>query len=403
MVELQESVEFYSKIEGHKKIVLAFQHFVAMFGATVLVPLLTGLDPLVSLFTAGIGTLIFHFITKRIVPVFLGSSFAYIAPILLVKEKTGDLRYATGGIVFAGALYLLFALLVKLIGTEKIKKLFPPYVTGPMIIVIGLTLSPIAVDMASQNWMISIVVVVSIILSATVFKGFFNLIPVLIGVFVGYIFALITGNVDFTPISNTPIVAVPKFMFPKFDISSIMLIAPVAIATFMEHIGDITTNGAVVGKNFFENPGLHRTLTGDGIATIVAAFLGGPANTTYSENTGVLALTKVYDPSVLRIAAVLAILMSFFAKFGSILQTVPTAVIGGVSLVLFGMIASVGIRTIVNAKVDYSKPKNMIVSSLILTLGIGGASFKIGTVELKGLALAAIVGIIANFLIPDKK
>ncbi|OOC38732.1 uracil transporter [Thermosipho melanesiensis] len=388
---------------GWKKIVLALQHFLAMFGATVLVPLLTGLDPLVALFTAGLGTLVFHLITKRIVPVFLGSSFAYITPILLVKEKTGDLSYATGGIVFAGGVYLFFALLIKLIGVKKIKKLFPPVVTGPMIMVIGLSLSPVAINMASENWLISTVVIITIILSTTVFKGFFNLIPILVGVTVGYSFSTFTGNVDFSPISNSSFISIPKFILPKFELSSILLIAPVAIATFMEHIGDITTNGAVVEKNFLENPGLHRTLIGDGIATMIAGFLGGPANTTYSENTGVLALTKVYDPSVLRVAAIFAIFMSFFSKFGSILQTIPTPVIGGVSLILFGMIASIGVRTIVNEKVDFSKPKNLIVSSLILTIGIGGASVKIGSIELKGLALAAIIGVIANLIIPEKK
>jgi len=402
MIDLQETVEFYSKVEGPQKFVLALQHFIAMFGATVLVPLLTGFDPLVALFTAGIGTLIFHFLTKKEVPVFLGSSFAFIGPILIVKSQTGDLRHASGGIVAAGFVYLLLATLVKLIGIKKIKKLFPPVVTGPMIMVIGLSLSPVAINWASQNWGISITVIVSVILASTVFKGFFNLIPVLIGVSVGYLVAIITGNVDFSPIINSSWISIPKFMFPKFDISSVLLIAPVALATFMEHIGDITTNGAVVGKNFLEKPGLHRTLIGDGVATMVAGFLGGPANTTYSENTGVLALTKVYDPSILRLAAVFAIFMSFLSKFGSILQTIPQPVIGGVSLILFGMIASVGIRTIVNEKVDFSKPKNLIVASLILTIGIGGASIKIGTVELKGLALAALVGILANLIIPEK-
>jgi len=402
MVEFQKTLGVCTSVGGWKKAILGLQHFVAMFGATVLVPLLTGLDPLVSLFTAGLGTLIFHFITKKEVPVFLGSSFAFIGPILIVKSQTGDLRYATGGIVAAGSVYILLAFLVKFIGVERIKKLFPPVVTGPMIMVIGLSLSPVAIGWASQNWGISITVIVSVILASTVFRGFFNLIPVLIGVSVGYFASIITGNIDFTPITNSSWISVPKFMFPKFDLSSILLVAPVALATFMEHIGDITTNGAVVGKNFLVKPGLHKTLIGDGIATMVAGFLGGPANTTYSENTGVLALTKVYDPSVLRMAAIFAIFMSFLSKFGSILQTIPQPVIGGVSLILFGMIASVGIRTIVNEKVDFSKPKNLIVASLILTIGIGGASVKIGTVELKGLALAALVGIIANLLIPEK-
>ncbi|SHH33381.1 uracil-xanthine permease family protein [Thermosipho atlanticus] len=402
MIQFEETLGNYYSVNGWRKVVLSIQHFVAMFGATILVPLLTGLDPLVALFTAGFGTLIFHQVTKKIVPVFLGSSFAFISPILLVKEQTGNLQYATGGIVAAGVVYLLFSLLVKIIGIQRIKKLFPPVVTGPMIIVIGLSLSPVAINMASKNWGIAIIVIISIILASTVFKGFFTLIPILIGVTVGYIASILTGTVNFEPIYHSSLISLPNFLFPKFNLSSIIIIAPVAIATFMEHIGDITTNGAVVNKNFIENPGLHRTLVGDGLATIIAGFLGGPANTTYSENTGVLALTRIYDPSILRLAAIFAILMSFFSKFGSVLQTIPKPVIGGVSLILFGMIASVGIRTIVNEKVNFSKAKNLIVASLILTIGIGGANIKIGTVEFKGLALAAIVGVISNLLIPDK-
>ncbi len=386
-----------------KCFMLSLQHFVAMFGATVLVPLLTGLDPLVAIFTAGLGTLIFHFVTGRIVPVFLGSSFAYIVPIIYVKEKfNGDISYSLGGVAVAGAVYLAVALVVKLLGVNVIKKIFPPVVTGSMIIVIGLGLSPVAVDMSSKNWLIAGIVVLSVILVSTVFKGFLSLIPVLVGVTVGYVVSSLTGNVDFTPIKEAAWFSVPNFTLPKFDLSAIAVIAPVAFVTVMEHIGDITTNGAVVGKNFFEKPGLHRTLIGDGFATMIASFIGGPANTTYSENTGVLAITKVYDPSILRGAAILAIVVSFLSKFGSILKTIPTPVIGGVSLILFGMIASVGIRTLVEAKVNFAKSKNLIVSTLILTLGIGGASVKIGTVELKGMALAAIVGILANLLIPEK-
>ena len=390
------------KIRGWRKTVLSLQHFIAMFGATVLVPLLTGLDPLVSLFTAGIGTLIFHFVTGFSVPVFLGSSFAFIAPILLVKEQFGDLSYATGGIVIAGLVYLLFSVLVKAIGLEKVNKVFPPVVTGPMIMVIGLTLSPVAIDMASKNWTVSLIVLATVIIFSTFFKGFFRMIPVLMGVVVGYLISAAMGIVDLTVVKESPIVSLPGFILPKFDWKAISLVAPVAIATFMEHIGDITTNGAVVGKNFIENPGLHRTLIGDGLATAVAGLLGGPANTTYSENTGVLALTRVYDPSVLRGAAIIAIILAFFSKFGAILRTIPTPVIGGVSLVLFGMIASVGVRTMINAKVDFSKSKNLLVASLILTIGVGGAVLKVGNIAFKGVGLAALIGIIANLVIPDK-
>jgi len=402
-VKSSANSDYSSQIDlpASKRFILSLQHFIAMFGATVLVPLLTGLDPLVALFTAGLGTLLFHFLTGGIVPVFLGSSFAFIAPVILVKEKYGDIRYALGGIVAAGIIYLIFALIVKLVGTDIIKKLFPPVVTGPMIMVIGLGLSPVAVNMASTNWPIAFVVIITVIASATIFKGFFSLIPVLTGVLVGYITSALSGIIDYSPIVNASWFSVPNFVFPKFDSGAISLIAPVAFVTVMEHIGDITTNGAVVGKNFFEKPGVHRTLLGDGLATMLAAFLGGPANTTYSENTGVLAITKVYDPSILRGAALLTMLVAFFSKFGAVLQTIPTAVIGGVSLILFGMIASIGVRTLVESKIDFSKSRNLIIAALILTLGIGGASVKIGNVELKGMALAAIVGIIANLIIPE--
>lgn len=391
------------QVRGVKFFLLSLQHFVAMFGATVLVPLLTGLDPLVALFTAGAGTLLFHTITGGIVPVFLGSSFAFIAPVITVKEQMGDLAYATGGIFVAGLVYLLFALLVWLVGIEKVNRLFPPIVTGPMIVIIGLTLSPVAIQMASQNWFVAMVVIATVILTSVLLKGFWSMIPVLFGVLVGYAVSLPLGLVDLSAVQQSSWLSVPKFMLPKFSWSAIATIAPVSIATVMEHIGDITTNGAVVGRNFFEKPGLHRTLIGDGLATSLAGLLGGPANTTYSENTGVLALTRVYDPRVLRGAAFLAMLVAFLSKFGAVLRTIPTPVIGGISLILFGMIASVGIRTLVNAQVDFSKPKNLLVASLILTVGIGGAALKVGHVEFKGLSLAAMVGILANFLIPEKK
>ncbi len=393
----------HQQVRGLKFFLLSLQHFVAMFGATVLVPLLTGLDPLVALFTAGAGTLLFHTITGGIVPVFLGSSFAFIAPIIMVKEQLGELAYATGGIFLAGLVYLIFALLVWFVGTERVKRLFPPLVTGPMIVVIGLTLSPIAIQMASQNWLVAVVVVVTVILTSVLLKGFWSMIPVLFGVLAGYAVSLPLGLVDVSVVQQSSWLSVPHFILPKFNWTAIATIAPVSIATVMEHIGDITTNGAVVGKNFFEKPGLHRTLIGDGLATSLAGLLGGPANTTYSENTGVLALTRVYDPRVLRGAAFLAMLVAFLAKFGAVLRTIPTPVIGGISLILFGMIASVGIRTLVNARVDFSKPKNLLVASLILTVGIGGATLKIGNVEFKGLSLAAIIGIVANLLVPEKK
>lgn len=373
-----------------------------MFGATVLVPLITGLDPLVALLTAGIGTLIFHFVTGGIVPVFLGSSFAFIAPILAVKEIYGDLAYATGGIFVAGLFYVLYALIVKAVGPEKVKKILPPVVTGSMIMVIGLTLSPVAIQMASSDWPLALIVIATVVFVSTMTRGFFSMVPVITGVVVGYVAGLFMGKIDTSVIVSTPLFSVPKVMLPKFDYGAIFMIVPVTLATFMEHLGDITTNGAVVGKNFFDKPGLHRTLLGDGLATAVAGLLGGPANTTYSENTGVLALTRVYDPSVLRGAALVAIFAAFVSKFGAILQTIPQAVMGGVSLILFGMITSVGVRTMVNAEVDFSKPRNLMITALMLTVGIGGAVLKVGRVELKGIGLAALVGIFLNLILPDR-
>ncbi|MGM0640568.1 MAG: uracil-xanthine permease family protein [Thermotogota bacterium] len=386
-----------------KKFILSLQHFIAMFGATILVPLLTGFDPLVTLFAAGIGTLLFHYLTGFIVPVFLGSSFAFIAPVLMVKEATGDLSYASGAIMISGLTYLIFSLVVKIIGYNVLRKLFPTVVTGTMIIIIGLTLAPTAIDMASSNWFIALSTLLTVVIFSTFFKGFLSMIPVLIGVLVGYLVASITGNVDFNAVNNSSWLSLPEFMLPKFSIYAISVTVPVVFATFMEHIGDITTNGAVVGKDFIKKPGLHRTLMGDGLATAFAGFVGAPANTTYSENTGVLALTKNYNPAIIRGAALLAILFSFLSKFGVILRTIPESVIGGVSIVLFGMIASVGIRTLVNEKVDLTNSKNLSIVSLMLILGLGGASIKFGNVEFQGVALAAIVGLIANLIIPNMK
>lgn len=405
------------------KAILSIQHVIAMFGATVLVPMLTGLNPSVALFSAGIGTLLFHLVTKGNVPVFLGSSFAFIPVIITVADKYGDLSYAQGGIVVAGILYLVLSLLVKVFGADKIKSFFPPIVTGPMIIVIGLILSPVAIDMASSNWLVAIVVIVTVMITSIFGKGMFKTIPILCGVIIGYVLSVALGIVDFTPIKDASLLSMPNFTLPKFDIGAIAIIAPIVLAVFMEHIGDITTNGAVVGKNFFNDPGLHRTLLGDGIATIFAGFVGGPANTTYGENTSLLAITKVYDPSVLRLAAVIAVGLSFIGKLGSILQTIPVAVMGGVSFILFGMIASIGIRTITNAKVDFSSNRNLIIASIILVTGIGTEFMKLkqglfnidGTpafegiigiqitdnIQLVGLSLAALIGIIINKVLPE--
>lgn len=384
-----------SNIGLRKELVLAVQHTIAMFGATVLVPFLTGLSPTVALFTAGLGTLVFHLVTKGMVPVFLGSSFAFIAPILAVKEAFG-LPYATGGIIVAGLIYALLSMVIKVVGAEKIRSYLPPTVTGPVIMVIGLNLAPVAIDMASSNWLVAAIVLASVILASVFMKGFFKMVPILIGVTVGYLVSMIVGIVDFTPIKEAPIFALPDFMAPKFSWEAIAIVAPVAIITLMEHVGDIITNGTVVGKDFFEKPGLSRTILGDGLATSLAGLLGGPANTTYSENTGVLALTKVYDPKILRYAAVFAIIISMVGKLGAIIRTIPEAVMGGICIMLFGMIASIGMRT-VSERVDFSRSRNLIISAVILIFGLS----QVSVFGLSSMAFAAILGIILNKVLPE--
>jgi uracil permease len=392
-------------------LLLGLQHTVAMFGATVLVPLLTGLNPSVALFTAGLGTLVFHLVTGRMVPVFLGSSFAFIAPILAAKEAGFSLSAIGGGLMAAGLVYGLFALLVLLIGSERVRWVFPPVVTGPVIVVIGLTLAPVAVQMASKDWLLAIVTFASAVVSAVFFRGLFQMIPVLLGVGAGYLLALLLGRVDLKPLQEAAWFGVPQFTLASLEWGAVLLIAPVAFVTVMEHIGDILTNGRVVGKDFFTKPGLHRTLLGDGLATSLAGLLGGPANTTYSENTGVLAVTRVYDPVVLRLAALFAILLSFSPKLAALLQTLPQGVLGGISMLLFGMIASIGIRTLAEAEIDFTKSRNLIVVSAILVLGLGGAVANLGTIQVagaalplkvSGMALAALAGVVLNLLLPQK-
>jgi uracil permease len=402
---------------GGKEFLLGFQHLFAMFGATILVPALTGLNPLVALFSAGIGTIIFHFITGGKVPVFLGSSFAFIggiATITGVGTEAGvtveGIAKAGGGIICAGGVYLIFSIISFFIGPDRVKKLFPPVVTGSIIIVIGTSLAYTAINSASTNWLIATITLVSIIIAMLVEHSFFKLVPILIGIVAGYVVSMLFGLVDFSVVAAadwTSFGDIAKgkfFIMPTFYLSAITLIAPIAIVTFVEHMGDITTNGTVVGKNFFESPGLHRTLLGDGVATIFAGFIGAPANTTYSENTGVLAVTKNYNPVTLEIAAVFAILLSLFGKFGAILQTIPTAVMGGVSIILFGIIASTGMRTLAEAELDFAHSRNLVVIALILSLGIGISTvggIPVGGVTLSGLFIAAVVGIVANLILPE--
>ena len=404
--------------DGVMKIILAMQHLIAMFGATVLVPILTGLDPSVALFSAGVGTLMFHLCTKGKVPVFLGSSFAFIPVIVAVSEKyNGDLRYAQGGIIVVGLIYIAISFLIKKFGLDKIKKILPAQVVGPMIIVIGLNLIPTALDMTGvtqiasgdKNTIVSVIIAtitLTIVLAIKKFnKGFLSQVAILIAVVIGYVISLALGQVSTTEIQNASLIAIPSFTLPKFDMGAIAIISPVILAVFMEHVGDITTNGEVVGKNFIEEPGLNRTLLGDGVATLVAGLIGGPANTTYGENTGVLAMTKNYNPAILRLTAVFAILLSFIAKFGAVIRTIPQSVMGGISLILFSMIAIVGFKTIKREKVEFNI-FNIIVMASILIVGLSSnflpnaISIQITeTVSISGLSLAAIVGVVLNIIL----
>jgi len=402
------------KINGKTKYLLGLQHVLAMFGATVLVPFLTGLNPSIALLAAGGGTLLFHFCTKKIVPVFLGSSFAFIGAISLVLKNDG-IGAVKAGVISAGFIYILMSIIIMIFGVEKVKSFFPPIVVGPIIMVIGLRMSPVALSMIGysngtfepKDLIIAVVVVTTMVVISVLEKSFFRLVPILISVMVGYTLAVLFDLVDFTPIINanwigfTDSAMKDLTTLPKFSWASVIAIAPIAMVVFIEHIGDITTNGAVVGKDFFDEPGIHRTMLGDGIATLFAGLIGGPANTTYGENTGVLAVTKVYDPAVLRIAAVYAIVLSFIGKFGAILQTIPTSVMGGISIILFGMISSVGVRTLIEANLNFSHSRNLIIASLIFVLGIAISNVVIwGSISLSGLAVAAIVGVVLNKILP---
>lgn len=396
-----------------EKIILGLQHVLAMFGATVLVPILTGLDPAIAILSAGLGTLVFHLCTKGMVPVFLGSSFAFIPVIALVLQEEG-LAAVKGGVIVAGLIYAIMAGVIKLFGVEKVRSFFPPIVAGPIIMVIGLSLSPVAINSSLYNQgsfdvkylIVSSIVVLTMIIVSIFAKGFFKLVPILIAVVVGYLVSLPLGLVDVETIANANWFGIKNyeqiFTLPEFSLSGILAIAPVALVVFIEHIGDITTNSAVVGKDFFKEPGVHRTMLGDGLATMVAGLLGGPANTTYSENTGVLAVTKVYDPAVLRIAAVFAIIISFIGKIGAIINCIPSPVMGGISIILFGMIASIGVRILVEAHLDFSNSRNLLIAAIILVCGIAIDSIPIyGELTISGLTIAAILGVVLNKVLPE--
>ena len=433
MNKRQEAIRDARTLGVPKMLILGLQHMFAMFGATILVPILVnvyfegeGLSIQVTLICAGLGTLFFHLCSKLKVPAFLGSSFAFLGGFQTIAQlDTGifanmtmgeKLPYACGGIVVAGLLYLVLALIIKLIGVKKVMRFLPPVVTGPIIICIGLSLAPSAVSNASTNWLLALIALGTIIIFNIWGKGMFNIIPILMGVVISYAAALVLNVLGFTNPDGSAIlnfagvqaaswVGLPSFRLCKFDLTAILVMAPIALATMMEHIGDMSAISATVGENFIEDPGLHRTLIGDGLATSFSALVGGPANTTYGENTGVLELSKVYDPKVIRLAAIYALVLSFIPKMAEIIGSIPSAIIGGVSFMLYGMISAIGVRNIVENKVDFTKSRNLIIAAVILVSGLGfsnGITFTVGgtAITLTGLAVAAIAGILLNAILP---
>ena len=418
---------------GHGKVaILGLQHMFAMFGATVLVPIITGLSVSTTLLFAGLATLFMHVVTNFKIPVFLGSSFAFLGGYAAVKaagvamgySDRVSLNYACIGVACAGLVYFVLALVCKAFGSKRVMKFFPPVVTGPIILAIGLILAPSAINNCSTNWPIALVAILVVIICNIWGKGMIKIVPILLGVIVSYAFAAVTGNVDFSAIADAPWIGLPVIwentglsIFTEGSVdaglllTAIITIVPISFATMMEHVGDIYAIGGTVGKNFIEDPGLHKTLIGDGIGTSIASLFGAPANTTYGENTGVLALTKVYDPFVVRLAACYAMVLSFCPKFAAVIEIMPAATIGGVSIILYGMISAIGIRNMVENKTDFQQSRNIIIAALIigLALGInfsdaGAVSFMIGSmsVNLSGLAVASIVGIVLNAILPGR-
>lgn len=435
MNERKDAIRDARTLGVPKMLLLGLQHMFAMFGATILVPILVnsyfegeGLSVQVTLICAGLGTLFFHLCTKLKVPAFLGSSFAFLGGFSTIAQlDTGvfadmtmgeKLPYACGGIVVAGALYLILALVIKVVGVKKVMRFLPPVVTGPIIICIGLSLAPSAVSNASTNWILALIALAVIIIFNIWGKGMFRIIPILLGVVISYAAALImqaagltnpdgSAILNFTEVASASWVGFPPFQLCKFNLTAILVMAPIALATMMEHIGDMSAISATVGENFIEDPGLHRTLIGDGLATAFAGMVGGPANTTYGENTGVLELSRVHDPRVIRIAAVFAVILSFIPKMAEIIGSMPSAIIGGVSFMLYGMISAIGVRNVVENHVDFTKSRNLIIAAVILVSGLGfskGLTFTIAgtSITLTGLAIAALAGIILNAILPGK-
>ena len=421
-------------------LLMGLQHMVAMFGATVLVPILVGgffkdatgepisqgMTVAVTLFCAGFGTLVFHVCSKFKVPAFLGSSFAFLGGFYTVANLNSGIyanlganekaAYACGGVVIAGLAYFILALIIKLVGMKKVMRFLPPVVTGPIIICIGLSLAGSAIGNASTNWFLAIIALATIVVFNVWGKGLFRIIPILMGIAVSYVVALIMHMVgitnpdgsaifNFAAIGESAWVGIPAFQICKFDITAVLVMAPIAIASMMEHIGDMSAISATTSTNFLADPGLHRTLMGDGLATALAGLVGGPSNTTYGENTGVLELSRVFDPKVVRLAAIYAIILSFIPKFSAIISTMPTAIIGGISFMLYGMISAIGVRNIVENRVDLTKSRNLIIAGVIFVCGLGfssGLTFNIGStsITLTALAIAAIAGIALNAILP---
>lgn len=385
-----------------RKGIVGVQFLFVAFGATVLVPLLVGLDPSTALFTAGIGTLIFHLVTKGKVPIFLGSSFAFIAPIIKSTELYG-LAGTLSGMAGVALVYFVMSALVKWQGSRIIDKLFPPVVIGPVIILIGISLAGSAVDMAETNWVLAFISLLTAVIISIKAKGLLKLIPIFGGIIVGYIAALCFYKVDLTPIKEAPWFGLPDFIHPQFSWEAVIFMIPVAIAPVIEHIGDVYVVNTVTGKDFVKDPGLHRTMLGDGIACFLAGMLGGPPVTTYSEVTGAISITKVTNPQVIRIAAVTAIVFSLVGKISAFLKTIPQAVLGGLMLLLFGTIATAGVANMLKHKVDLSDTRNIVIFSLTMTIGIGGAVFTWGDFSLSGIGLAAITGVALNLILPKEK
>ena len=395
-----------STLSSMRKTIVGVQFLFVAFGSTVLVPLLVGLDPATALFTAGIGTFIFHMVTRGKVPIFLGSSFAFIAPIISASQQWG-MPGTLAGIVGVALVYFVMSALIKWQGRKLLDRLFPPVVIGPVIICIGLSLAPAAVNMAKENWLLAFISLLTAVIVLVLGRGLVKLVPVVCGIIVGYIAAWLMGLVDVSAVGSAPWFALPQsithFKLPQFAWEPFLFMIPVAIAPVIEHIGDVYVVGAVAGKDFVKDPGLHRTMLGDGLACLAASFFGGPPVTTYSEVTGAMQITRITSPAVIRIAAGTAIVFSIIGKLSAIRQSIPSAVLGGIMLLLFGSIATVGIQNLINNKVNLDQTRNIIIVSIVLTLGIGGAIIPMGSFSLSGIGLSALAGVILNLVIPKAK